>query len=1018
MLYGRTVLLLGLLLGSSLFAEPRQWDVNGVPVRAVRFIADFSTAARDDGTTLVVWAQSQGSDPVVLGQLLAPDGTPLWPAGGILLASGQFKAGFPIAAAVDGGWVVLWLDSRLIASDEPATGWYGIGTLRAVKINDDAVHLWNNGLAGVEVVPESYGWLQKPYALHRDGGGVIINYFLDDHWALKLSANGVLEWPEPVLLRLRNYWEPFNTATDPAGGVLFAWYSIITGDTILFANKLLSNGTFAWNDTAGVEVHRSNYYYRDIRVCTDRQGGMFVTWGSSGDSRFCYAQHLSSTGSRLWQDAGVLAATLTDEMRTYATMPSLNGANVDGLLIALKLYTSSGSIHAAQKIRLDGTLAWGDAGILLCEPQSETISFEDIAANSDAAGGMICSYVKADYTYPYVFENLLLRINSNGERVWGDNCGVSVSGTPDRFLRVSKPGQFGELVRAVWIEGDESAIAVQTRDLSLAGVPVQEQPQRLVSGENVYLQDHKIVELDDGATAVVWEESKWFYNEQWFQMFDAFGAPRFAPPGRRLVISDEEPYVDGHDFALAHDGNGGFFALFESFENGYYAARAVHIDREGNHVGPAEGVTYEFPNTVELEGQQTQLYRDGSGGCFVTAAIYDVMFFIKAYTFRINSECALVWPEPVIHFVEDHDTRVHKLGPGADGSVVLSYAVIRYPNLEEHVARISADGEQLWDVVVGGGDIDYSGYIVACSDRNNGMVVVWDDYISTEQEHRLYAQRISPDGQRLWITPGLQVAQSENQFSEYSCSADQLGNVTVAWSVYLEGGNDLFAQRISAAGTILWGEEGIPVCEAPRDQSNPMVYSISDNEVYILWRDYRNSTMDLWEGDLFGTHLDARGRIRDDSFWQTDGSPICNYPYNQYRFSAVDDLSGGLVVAWMDDRTSLSWEYSVFAQRLFDPIYSDADESPVVVTEFSLSQNYPNPFNPETVIEFALPVAGEATLKVYDVTGREVATLLDQPLAAGVHRANFDASRLPSGLYFYRLDAGPHSMTRKMVLLR
>lgn len=132
----------------------------------------------------------------------------------------------------------------------------------------------------------------------------------------------------------------------------------------------------------------------------------------------------------------------------------------------------------------------------------------------------------------------------------------------------------------------------------------------------------------------------------------------------------------------------------------------------------------------------------------------------------------------------------------------------------------------------------------------------------------------------------------------------------------------------------------------------------------------------------------------------------------------MDDLSGGLVVAWMDDRTSLSWEYSVFAQRLFDPIYSDTDETPVVVTEFSLSQNYPNPFNPETVIEFALPVAGEATLKVYDVTGREVATLLDQPLAAGVHRANFDAARLPSGLYFYRLDAGPHSMTRKMVLLR
>jgi len=84
----------------------------------------------------------------------------------------------------------------------------------------------------------------------------------------------------------------------------------------------------------------------------------------------------------------------------------------------------------------------------------------------------------------------------------------------------------------------------------------------------------------------------------------------------------------------------------------------------------------------------------------------------------------------------------------------------------------------------------------------------------------------------------------------------------------------------------------------------------------------------------------------------------------------------------------------------------------------SLAQNYPNPFNPLTTIEYSLPEDGRVTLKVYDILGREVLTLLDEFANAGSYRVQFDAKSLASAVYFYRLQVAGFSMVKKMLLLR
>jgi hypothetical protein len=85
---------------------------------------------------------------------------------------------------------------------------------------------------------------------------------------------------------------------------------------------------------------------------------------------------------------------------------------------------------------------------------------------------------------------------------------------------------------------------------------------------------------------------------------------------------------------------------------------------------------------------------------------------------------------------------------------------------------------------------------------------------------------------------------------------------------------------------------------------------------------------------------------------------------------------------------------------------------------FALHQNYPNPFNPSTMISFELPNESFVSMKVYDILGKEVATLVSDRLVAGPYEVTFNGSQLTSGMYFYRLQAGKYTKTYRAVLLK
>ncbi len=125
--------------------------------------------------------------------------------------------------------------------------------------------------------------------------------------------------------------------------------------------------------------------------------------------------------------------------------------------------------------------------------------------------------------------------------------------------------------------------------------------------------------------------------------------------------------------------------------------------------------------------------------------------------------------------------------------------------------------------------------------------------------------------------------------------------------------------------------------------------------------------------------------------------------------------------------TGLSYDMKLTGAVINDKSYGtivSAKENPKTLRNtFSLYQNYPNPFNPTTRIKYSVPFVemhryASVQLRVYDILGREIATLVNEKKSPGEYEVQFNGTNLPSGVYFYRLQAGSFSDTKKLILLK
>lgn len=143
-------------------------------------------------------------------------------------------------------------------------------------------------------------------------------------------------------------------------------------------------------------------------------------------------------------------------------------------------------------------------------------------------------------------------------------------------------------------------------------------------------------------------------------------------------------------------------------------------------------------------------------------------------------------------------------------------------------------------------------------------------------------------------------------------------------------------------------------------------------------------------------------------------------PFSSYYYPIT--ITGIGIKLKSEQQTGETYSGSIYFDnmRLSYPknVSVSIEEMPDIPSESRLDQNYPNPFNPSTVISFSLAKSGFTTLKIYDILGREVSTLLNENMSSGAHNISFDGSNLSSGIYIYQLSSKGNTITRRMTLIK
>jgi len=235
-----------------------------------------------------------------------------------------------------------------------------------------------------------------------------------------------------------------------------------------------------------------------------------------------------------------------------------------------------------------------------------------------------------------------------------------------------------------------------------------------------------------------------------------------------------------------------------------------------------------------------------------------------------------------------------------------------------------------------------------------------------------------------------------------------------------DGGTNWIKQFVSNNGyltTVLFIEDSIG-------------YVFGDNDAVIKSTDYGNSWFQLtpaapsplfWEGAYFinrnegwiaGWGSSIRKTTNGGINWETQRPHVGNFNWLGSIF--FTDSNTGWAVGLGSDSSS----YGAILKTTNGGVTFVETENDIVVTEFKLYQNYPNPFNPATSINYSIPSESLVNIKIYNSIGEEIIELVNEVQSVGFYKVNFEASNLPSGIYFYRLKSSSFAETKKMALLR
>lgn len=420
------------------------------------------------------------------------------------------------------------------------------------------------------------------------------------------------------------------------------------------------------------------------------------------------------------------------------------------------------------------------------------------------------------------------------------------------------------------------------------------------------------------------------------------------------------------------------------------------VDSSGNILWASAGMRVTLSDT--LPGNQS-IVSDGTGGCIV--AWNDAAH--EMWVQRISAEGGRMWGDSGIFLGHSQERAVLSVS-ALSGALVEYYA---YPDGPYYVQRINLAGSLLWNngvILATEGSrtaFDQSG----CSYHLGGTLFgIYNGLL----DFRYSVQKLDSTGRINWDITGviLDTVIANNRPASDLISSEDL--VYASWPQLNAGIWDIKTQIIRPDGSRLLPAGGEWVSTFPSERRIiGLVGSPPRGSVYVWW-DGRSGT------GTYAQLVDTAGRRN----WDSTDIALC-LPALDYA-NVTTDGNGGCIVVGL--RGS---DYSIRAQQvsrngnLGEIVTSSLASGIHPPDQFQLHECYPNPFNSSTMISYTLPRTAFVALKVFDILGRQVTTLVESTQRGGLHRVRFNGDELPSGVYIVRMEiAGRGIATKKVSLLR
>lgn len=517
------------------------------------------------------------------------------------------------------------------------------------------------------------------------------------------------------------------------------------------------------------------------------------------------------------------------------------------------------------------------------------------------------------------------------------------------------------------------------------------------------------VVVSDGADGaiVAWSDERGVDADIYAQRVDASGASLWGTDGA-LVCG----FPGGQSYPiLLADGAGGAFLVWGDARSGSLDIYAQHLDAAGAATWTGGGE----PVCTEPGDQfMPAAVLDGAGGIVL---VWSDARGVDAdlYAQRLDASGSRMWPLAGVplSLAPGHQSGAALVTDGAGGAIAV-WDDARGLGSDIYARHVDASGVASWtpDGVAVCTAFNDQLYPSAVSDGAGGVVVAWEDGRGVDND--IYAQAVTAAGTVVWTPDGVGVCALLGDQQNPLLDPTGTGDVYVVWHDGRSGiGADVYAQRLDAAGGSVWSAGGVAVCTAPGDQFFPSLATSAGGDALVMWFDSRTGAYDIMAQRLspFGT-----------TAWALDGVPVCSAPGDQSFPRVARDAAGGAVVAWFDDRAVSS---DIYAQRVpASGITVDAVEREALAAQVLLVAPRPNPMQDRAMLSLwmAAPHAGEVT--ILDVAGRRVRRLTaGRVFPAGTTTLVWDGKtdagvRAPEGVYFIRGRFAGKTVTQRVTVVR